>query len=190
MKGRDQGQSLLSRPQAALPSLAQQPRARRIDGQPPGSHSGNIHSYCRWANRRILLSLENILETPMKKTCFSDWLMGLKRDSCLPGSGRTQGPGKVSRPEAATPQVCSSTSIITCTAGRPAHWVPTPDSPHTEDWCCSDHHQLQLPLRTVVPASGFVYSDSWTGGHILVRGEFGLGVCLLVVVLFFLMTMK
>lgn len=39
----------------------------------------------------------------MKKTCFSYWLVGLKRDPCLPGSGRTQAPRKVSLPEAATP---------------------------------------------------------------------------------------
>lgn len=121
--------------------------------------------------------------------------MGPKRDSCLPGSGRSQGPGKVLHPEAATLQVSSSTSIITGTTGRPARGAPAPDSPHMEDWCCSDRRQLQLPLRTVVPASGFVYSDSWTGGggNILVRGEFGLGVCWLLFCLFgffFLMTMK
>lgn len=130
VKGRDRGQSLLSRPQAALPGLAQQPRARRTDGQPPGSHSGNIHSYCRWANRRILLSLENILETPMKKTCFSDWLMGLKRDSCLPGSGRTRGPGKVSRPRlppprSAAPRPLSRAQPAARPTGHPLPTAPT-----------------------------------------------------------------
>lgn len=125
------------------------------------------------------------LRNSNEKDVFLLLAYGAEKGPCLPGSGRTQAPRKVSLPEAATPQVCSSTSIITCTAGRPAHWAPIPDSPHMEDWCCRDYHQLQLPLRTVVPASGFVYSGSWTGGDILVRGEFGLGVCLLVVCFFF-----
>lgn len=80
VKGRDRGHPLLSCPWAALPGPAQQPHARRTgqadSGQPPGTTVGTSH--CLWANRIIFLPLENILETPMKETCFSCGLMGLK----------------------------------------------------------------------------------------------------------------
>lgn len=57
--------------------------------------------------------------------------------------------------------------------------VPAPAQPQPEDDAAGDCHQLRLPLRSIDLASGFVYSNSWTGG-ILIRGGFGLGrVCLL-----------
>lgn len=107
------------------PGLAPQPRARRTEGQPPGSHSGNIHSYCHRAKQESFLSSETILETPVKKTCFSYWLTGLKRDPCLPGSGRTQAPRKVSLPAAATPTPHPPRSA----APRPLSRAQRPPSP-------------------------------------------------------------
>lgn len=93
VKGRDQAPPAPPRPQAAPPGRTQWPCAQQTDGRTAArNHSGNIPSRCRWANRRIFLSLENILETPTEETRFSCWLTGLKRDSCLPGSRRTQGP--------------------------------------------------------------------------------------------------
>lgn len=43
-----------------------------------------------------------------------------------------------------------------------------PARPHPEDNAAGDCHQLRLPLRSIDLASGFVYSNSWTGG-ILIR---------------------
>lgn len=93
VKGRDRGPPFSPVPSAALPGLAQQQRAKRMDrrtGSHPWNQPGNIQSRCSRAIR-IFLSLENILETPMKETCFPCQLPGLRRDFCPPGSGRTWG---------------------------------------------------------------------------------------------------
>ena len=92
-EGERQGPPFSPVPSAALPGLAQQPRAKRMDrrtGSHPWNQPGNIQSRCYRA-LRIFLSLENILETPMKETCFPCQLPGLRRDFCPPGSGRTWG---------------------------------------------------------------------------------------------------
>lgn len=93
VKGRDRGPPFSPVPSAALPGLAQQQRAKRMDrrtGSHPWNQPGNIQSRCSRAIR-IFLSLENILETPMKETCFPCQLPGLRREFCPPGSGRTWG---------------------------------------------------------------------------------------------------
>lgn len=64
VKGRDKA-TLLSCLQAALSGLAQQSGAKQMDGNTnrqaatPGSSLGKIYSFCHWANRSSILSLEN-----------------------------------------------------------------------------------------------------------------------------------
>lgn len=129
VKGRDRGHpSLPSREllfQASLNSHVPGGRAGRRTAA-PGNHSGKIQSRCHWANRRIFPSLETILETPMKETCFSCQLLGLKRNFCPPGLGTPERSAFLRMAGPPTPApVCSSTSMSR--AQRPwPRWAPAP----------------------------------------------------------------
>nr|KAF6382709.1 hypothetical protein mPipKuh1_009045 [Pipistrellus kuhlii] len=92
-------------PRAALPGLASQPRAWRTDGQPLWEYPcllplGTQKNFSVFGG--YLRNSSERKKKKEKKMCFPSWRVGLKRDPCLPGSGRTQAPGKVRLPEAAT----------------------------------------------------------------------------------------